>query len=314
MAQTGQESPQANRKLGRGLANLLNAAPVSVVPPSATTSAAPIETQSTDDRVVFVDVSDIVPSPYQPRRVFSDVALQQLADSVMQSGIMQPILVRKVGGKYELIAGERRWRAAKVAKLPKIPTIVKALSDEETAEWALVENIQREDLNAMDRAVALKGLMQRFGLTQEAIAKKVGLDRSSVANLIRLNDLEPQITSLIAEAKLSAGHGKALLAMPAGDARVNAATLAANFGWSVRRLEQAGQDAANAIEEAKTESPEQRQRNAVLRDLERQIGQHLGTKVSILTDANGKRGRMIVEFYGLDHFDGLLTKLGMHGR
>jgi ParB family chromosome partitioning protein len=246
--------------------------------------------------------------------VFDEASLQQLASSVLQSGIMQPILVRRVGAKHELIAGERRWRAAKLAGLEKVPTIVRMLSDEETAEWALVENIQREDLNAMDRAVALRGLMQRFGLTQEAIAKKVGLDRSSVANLIRLNDLEPQITSLIAEGKLSAGHGKALLSMPAGDARVNAATLAANFGWSVRRLEQAGQDAANAIEEAKTESPEQRQRNAVLRDLERQIGQHLGTKVSILTDANGKRGRMIVEFYGLDHFDGLLTKLGMHGR
>ncbi len=312
MAQSGPDSPQGNRKLGRGLANLLNAQPVSVTPPSAATVAevAP----PSGDRVVFVPVDDIVPSPFQPRRVFDEASLQQLASSVLQSGIMQPILVRKVGPKHELIAGERRWRAARLAGLEKVPTIVRVLSDEETAEWALVENIQREDLNAMDRAVALRGLMQRFGLTQEAIAKKVGLDRSSVANLIRLNDLEPQITSLIAEGKLSAGHGKALLSMPAGDARVNAATLAANFGWSVRRLEQAGQDAANAIEVAKTESPEQRQRNAVLRDLERQIGQHLGTKVSILTDANGKRGRMIVEFYGLDHFDGLLTKLGMHGR
>jgi ParB family chromosome partitioning protein len=219
-----------------------------------------------------------------------------------------------VGEKYELIAGERRWRAAQLAGLQAIPVIIKRLSDEEAAEWGLVENIQREDLNAMDRAVALKGLMQRFGLTQEAIAQKVGLDRSSVANLIRLCDLEPSLTALIAAGKLTAGHGKALLAMPAGEARVNAGTLAANFGWSVRRLEQAGQDAANALEEAKTESPEQRQRNAVLRDLERQLGQHLGTKVSILTDPNGKRGRMIVEFYGLDHFDGLLTKLGMHGR
>jgi ParB family transcriptional regulator, chromosome partitioning protein len=312
MAQAGPDSPQGNRKLGRGLANLLNAQPVSVTPPSPTTVAEPAPPSA--DRVIFVPVNDVVPSPFQPRRTFDEGSLRQLASSVLQAGIMQPVLVRMVGAKYELIAGERRWRAATLAGLEKVPAIIRVLSDEETAEWALVENIQREDLNAMDRAVALRGLMQRFGLTQDAIAKKVGLDRSSVANLIRLNDLEPQITSLIADGKLSAGHGKALLAMPAGDARVNAATLAANFGWSVRRLEQAGQDAANAIEEAKTESPEQRQRNAVLRDLERQIGQHLGTKVSILTDANGKRGRMIVEFYGLDHFDGLLTKLGMHGR
>jgi ParB family chromosome partitioning protein len=320
----GTESVASNRKLGRGLANLLGStpAPVAITPAvttevlkSAPATVVDVSPALTDENAVrHIPIQQIGPSPFQPRRVFDEAALQGLAQSMLTAGVMQPIIVRRVGERFELVAGERRWRAAGIAKLDTVPAVVRVLSDEQAAEWALIENVQREDLNAMDRAVALRGLMQRFGLTQEAVARKVGLERSSVANLIRLNDLEPQITTLIAEGKLTAGHGKALLSMPPGEGRISAATLASNFGWSVRRLEQAGQDAANAIAEAKSETAEQKQRNAVLRDLERQIGQHLGTKVSILTDGNGKRGRMIVEFYGLDHFDGLLTKLGMHSR
>lgn len=317
--QANETSGVSNRKLGRGLANLLGASPPPVALSSAAdaTPALPATASPTTGEAQLIRLiacDRIVPSPFQPRRSFDDATLQGLADSMITAGVMQPVIVREVLGTFELVAGERRWRAAKLAGLQLVPALVKSLSDEQAAEWALIENVQREDLNAMDRAVALRGLVQRFGLTQEAVAKKVGLERSSVANLIRLNDLEPQITALIASGKLGAGHGKALLSMPPGEARVSAASLAANFGWSVRRLEQAGQDAANAAQETKSETAEQKQRNAVLRDLERQIGQHLGTKVSILTDPNGKRGKMIVEFYGLDHFDGLLTKLGMHGR
>ena len=185
------------------------------------------------------------------------------------------------------------------------------LTDEQAAEWALVENIQREDLNAMDRAHALRALSERFGLTQEELARRVGLERSSVANLLRLTELEPAIGALIAAGKLSQGHGKALLSIPAGEKRERMAKLAAMMQWSVRRLEQEAAAAA-AQKSGGGVAPDASPRAAVLRDLERQIGQHLGTKVAILADRQGKRGRMIIEFYGLDHFEDLLARLGVH--
>jgi ParB family transcriptional regulator, chromosome partitioning protein len=272
--------------------------------------------------VVMLELVAISPSPFQPRRSMNELALAQLADSIRRSGLMQPIIVRpepRRGGegegnapRYELIAGERRWRAAAKAGLAQVPALIRELDDETAAEWSLVENVQREDLNAMDRAFALRSLMQRFALTQDQLAERVGLERSSVSNLIRLTELEGEVADLIASGALGAGHGKALLSFPAGPARVETARLAARVGMSVRRLEQLAQDAR----EQRTTTTisgggESSSRAAVLRDLERQIGQQLGTKVLIVADRQGKKGRLIVEFYGIDHFDGLLTKMGV---
>ncbi|GJQ28986.1 MAG: chromosome partitioning protein ParB [Phycisphaerae bacterium] len=246
-------------------------------------------------------------------------ALARLADSIKRSGVLQPILVRRVGssGGYELVAGERRWRAAVLAGFREIPAIVQSLSDEEAAEHSLVENVQREDLNPMDRAWALRKLGERFGLTQSQLAERVGLERSSVANLIRLTELEPEIAGMIADQRLTAGHGKALLGAPAGTARVALARKAAEFEMSVRSLEnliQTGDAAESGAGVFKGQQPtntKDEARLAVLADLQRQIGQQLGTKVNIVTDRRGKRGRIIMEFYGLDHFDSLMSRLGV---
>ncbi len=315
------------RKLGKGLSSLVGLNPPPVViaapephnvahlpAPAAATEASP-PTQGSTKGVLLSDVirlplTLVDPSPFQPRKSLDEAAIAGLAASIKHSGLMQPVIVRRRGERYELVAGERRWRAAQLAGLETIPSLVRDLSDEQAAEWALVENIQREDLNPMDRAFALKAMSDRFSLTQDELARRVGLERPSVANLLRLTELEPAIADLIAKGTLSQGHGKALLAVPAGEKRERLAKLAAMMHWSVRRMEQ--EVSALAQKPAKSVAPDASPRAAVLRDLERQIGEHLGTKVSILTDRQGKRGRMMIDFYGLDHFEDLLTRLGVH--
>lgn len=280
----------------------------------------------------MLPVDSIVPNRFQPRRSFDDQSISQLADSIRRSGLMQPIVVRpskgmgssggvatggSAGTAYELVAGERRWRAAKLAGLSRIPALVRDLVDEEAAEWAVVENIQREDLNPMDRAYALRNLVDRFGLSHAEIAEKIGLDRATVANFIRLTDLEPEIASMVASGVLSAGHAKAILSAPAGAARLDLARKAAAGAWTVRLVEDAARRAAQESgttggKPARKKIDEQAlARIAVARDMERRLSAHLGTKVAIDTDRQGKRGRVMIEFYSLDHFEGLMERIGM---
>jgi ParB family chromosome partitioning protein len=265
-----------------------------------------------------VAVGLISPSRYQPRKTMDEGAIARLADSIKRSGLMQPVIVRPVGaGKYELVAGERRWRAAQAAGLAAVPALVRPMGDEQAAEWGLVENVQREDLNPMERAWALKALADKFALQQAQLAERVGLERSTIANLMRLCELEAEIAQMIVKGELSAGHGKALLALPAGQSRVDLAKRVVAEGISVRKVEQlaaaaVGEESSNA----KPANPldEFAARMAGLRDLERQIGQQLGTKVAIRTDRRGKRGKLTIEFYGLDHFDGLMTRLNVRAK
>ncbi len=311
------------RRLGRGLSSLLNiGVPVEVSVPQtpAATQVAPtaVKSETSLSDLTRIPVAKVHPSPFQPRQSMDDAALGRLAESIRRSGMLQPILVRPgVNGTYELVAGERRWRAATLAGIVEIPAIVRPLSDEDAAEHALVENVQREDLNPMDRAWALRKLSERFGLTQTQLAERVGLERSSVANLIRLTDLEPEIAGLIAQQRLTAGHGKALLGVSAGASRVALAKKAADFEMSVRGLENliqtgdAASTGAGVFKGKEAPSAKDEARLAVLADLQKQIGQQLGTKVSIVTDRRGKRGRVIMEFYGLDHFDSLMSRLGV---
>ncbi|MFA6045396.1 MAG: ParB/RepB/Spo0J family partition protein [Phycisphaerales bacterium] len=327
---TDKKSDLKPRRLGRGLNSLLGS-PVAVdISDSSPVKPATGDlvngdhtpeavTRSLSD-VQSVRVDSVEPSPFQPRRVFDEAQLAGLAQSIRQSGVLQPILVRALpqrdggGVRYELIAGERRWRAAKLAGLNSIPALVKQMNDEHAAELALVENVQREDLNAMERAWALRSLVDRFGLTQATLAERVGLERSSVANLLRLTELEGEITELIAGGKLGAGHGKALLAFGAGESRVKLARKAAAEELSVRALERLTSGTAQA-ETARHDKPGVNigddPRLAVLSDLQRQIGQQLGTKVAIHADRKGKKGRIILEFYGLDHFDSLMNRLNV---
>jgi ParB family chromosome partitioning protein len=312
------------RKLGRGIGALISVPAVEV--PVAPKPAAVVEvkkevvpevkTESTD-LIRYIDVGAITTNPFQPRKVIHQDTINQLAESIKHSGLMQPIIVRpasKSGGptKFELVAGERRWRAAQAAELKQIPAIVRVLSDEQSAEWALVENVQREDLNPIERGNALKALATKFSMTQDQLAQRIGIERSSVANLIRLTDLEPQIADMIVRGDLTGGHGKALLGIPPGDFRVKVAREVVEEGWNVRKLEQF---AKSRLAQGKTSpSPGSKEaegeaRRAVLRDLERQIGHRLGTKVLITTDRTGAKGQLTIEFYSIDHFDGLLRTL-----
>src|SRR5271170_7700764 len=184
-----------------------------------------------------IDIDLIEPSPYQPRTRFREEALDELARSIQSSGIIQPLVVRSVGKRYQLIAGERRWRAAQRAGLTSVPAIVRQVADELALEMTLVENIQREDLNAMEAARAFERLMDEFQLTQEAVAERTGKDRATVANSIRLLKLEPTIQDWIEEGKLTAGHGRALLAVADSPLRMRYAQRASRGGLTVRQIE-----------------------------------------------------------------------------
>jgi len=272
-------------------------------------------------RIAQIPVDAAEPNRFQPRRTFDEAQLKELAASIRSAGVVQPILVRTVEGsggaggapaKYEIVAGERRWRAGKLAGLTHIPAVISTLSDEQAAEWALIENIQRSDLSAMERGWAIRGLCERFGLSHAQVADKLGIDRSSAANLARMTELESDIRELLDSGQISAGHGKLLLGAPM-NARVGLAKQAASQGWSVRRLEQAITRAAQAPAGPAPivkMSEMALAKAAALRELEKQLSEHLSTNVRIRASAGGKRGSLVIRFYDLDHFDSLMSKMG----
>lgn len=303
------------RRLGRGLNALLSPDPVKVQAAGSAESTAPAGGtergsggEASGEAIRSVAVGAVDQSPFQPRRVFDDDAIAGLAASIREQGIMQPLLVRARGSRFELIAGERRLRAARVAGLAEVPVIVRDLSDRQAAEWALIENIQREDLNPVERAEACRVLRDRFGLTQAEIADRLGLDRSSVSNLMRLLDLEEEILGLLRDGSLGLGHGKALLARDAGAGRIALAQRAAREGLSVRSLEAPAPDGGAAGVSSGPSEP----RSEAISDLEQRLSNYLGTKVSIHTGADSAKGRLVVKFFSLDHFDDLMRVIGFN--
>ncbi len=323
--------PSKKRRLGRGLNSLLGG-PVAVdIRPDTGAPAAmasPRAEGAPQGTIDFITVSSIAPNPAQPRRRFDERTIVELSESIKTAGVMQPVIVRKAPGAegfYELVAGERRWRAAKLAGLERLPAIVKELSDAESAQWALIENLQREDLGAMEKAAALRSLVDRFGFTHSEAAQRVGVDRVTVTNLIRLLELEPEIAAAIDSKELSMGHGRALLSVPAGKIRTELAAKAILNHWSVRRLEQEAAEVASA--EARPGGAEGNAdgsggaggesllaRQAGVKDLERQLSEHLGTKVKLILRRGGTRGRVVVEFFDLDHFDGVMSRIGFKSK
>lgn len=309
--QAGASGP---RKLGRGLSSLIEVRVPTQDSARQTNATAPPTSIPHDNLLVkSIPITSIIPNKFQPRRSFDEKTLSQLAESIRHSGMMQPVIVRPGAGPgggdgFELIAGERRWRAAQLAGLDAVPALVRDLSDEESAEWAIIENVQREDLNPIERAWAFRNLTDRFGLSHGQIAERAGLERSSVTNFVRLTELEPQLQELISAGKLAFGHGRALLAIPAGEGRIALGIEAVREGWNVRRLERAAANIAEA--KAPPAAPVPKTKNTSLEDLERRLGEFLGTQVSIDTDRGGTRGKIVIGFYGLDHFDGLMTRIG----
>jgi ParB family transcriptional regulator, chromosome partitioning protein len=287
--------------LGRGLGALIRE-PEPAIPstpaPSVQPTAAPSGAAVAPAREVTagpseIDIDLIEPSPYQPRTKFREEALEELARSILTSGIIQPIVVRPLGSHFQLIAGERRWRAAQRAGLNKVSAIIRQVPDNLALEMTLVENIQREDLNAMEAARAFERLMREFQLTQEIVAERTGKDRATVANAIRLLKLEPGIQEWIEEGKLSAGHGRALLAVQDPQLRMRYARRAARGGLTVRQVERLaawrGRGGAKETPQGHVDA----NIRAALEDLQR----HLGTKILLRQKTRFGPGQLVIEFY-----------------
>ena len=251
-----------------------------------------------------IDIDLVEPSPYQPRTRFREEALDELARSIKASGIIQPIVVRPIGDRFQLIAGERRWRAAQRAGLTKASAIVRQVSDELALEMTLVENIQREDLNPIEAARAFERLMVEFQLTQESVAERTGKDRATVANAVRLLKLESIMQDWIEEGKLSAGHGRALLAVGDPQLRMRYAQRAARGGLTVRQIERLASRHARGRKE-KTESHVDPNIREALDELQR----HLGTKILLRQRTKLRPGQLVLEYYEDAQLMGLYDRL-----
>jgi len=306
--------------LGRGLGALIRepepqvpAAPAQPTAPLATSlgmsgggaaAAAPALSQA-NSGPLEIDIDLIEPSPYQPRTRFREEALDELARSIQASGIIQPLIVRPMGNRFQLIAGERRWRASQRAGLTKVAAIIKQVPDELALEMTLVENIQREDLNAIEQARAFERLMDEFQSTQEAVAERTGKDRTTVANAIRLLKLEPTIQDWIEEGKLTAGHGRALLAVPDPQLRMRYAQRAARGGLTVRQIERLASRRARGARLA-AESP---QVDPNIREALDELQRHLGTKILLHQKTKSRPGQLVLEFYDEAQLMGIYDRL-----
>jgi ParB family chromosome partitioning protein len=295
--------------LGRGLGALIRE-PEPVAPtetPAARTSAAAAAAparQPVSAGPEEIDIDLVEPSPYQPRTRFREEGLEELARSIAASGIIQPIVVRPLENRFQLIAGERRWRAAQRAGLRRVAAIVRQVSDELALEMTLVENIQREDLNPMEAARAFERLMDEFQLTQESVAERTGKDRTTVANAIRLLKLEPTIQDWIEEGKLSAGHGRALLAVIDPQLRMRFAQRASRGGLTVRQIERLASRRARGNKEKGEAHLDPNIREA-LDELQR----HLGTKILLRERTKVRPGQLVLEYYDDSQLMGLYDRL-----
>ncbi len=288
----------ARTGLGKGLGALISAAPVATSPQVGQ-----------GERVSQVPLGSIVASPLQPRKEFGADALQELVASIRQHGIIQPLVVRAVNGKHELIAGERRWRAAHDAGLTHVPVITRSASDLEVLELSLIENLQRADLNPIEEAQGYARLAQEFGLRQEDIAQKVGRSRAAVANATRLLELHPQIQTWVTQGILSVGHAKALLAIKESEEQLQVANAVLRRSATVRATErmiakQRGPLKARRRNQSKVSTP------ATVEDLRNRLQEHLGTRVTL--HHGPKSGRIEIEYYGDADLSRIVELLGLH--
>jgi len=253
--------------------------------------------------VQYLRIQDIVPNRYQPRHIFSPEEIAELAASIHETGVLQPIMVRRKGdGVYELISGERRWRASKAAGLETIRAVIRNCSDQEALLIAVVENLQREDLNPMEIAKAYVRMMKEFGLTHEAIAQKVGCDRSSVANFVRLTNLHPVVQGLVENETLSAGHAKVILGAESSDHHVRIAEMVVAKKLSVRETEKLVESMAAGKKRSKKPAD-----TSAWTALEASLQKRLGTKITI--QPRGKGGKIVIHYFSPEELDGLVDAI-----
>ena len=287
------------RKLNRGLDALLGT-DLTKKAPAGTAKASTIPPEDGDLRQLPLEF--LQRGKYQPRIDFDEAALQELADSIKAQGVMQPIVVRSIGAdRYEIVAGERRWRASQLAALDTIPAIVRDISDETAIAMALIENIQRENLNPLEEARALKRLQTEFDLSQQEVATAVGKSRPVIANLMRLLSLEREVSEMLEHGRIDAGHGKVLLALDGGD-QVRAARKVVDSKLSVRQTE----GLVKAMLAPAVNTAPQRKDPDIDR-LERQLSERFGTKV-VIENKNG-RGKLVIQYSDLDVLDGIINRI-----
>lgn len=258
------------------------------------------------DGMLLVKLSRIQPDPDQPRKNFDEEKLNELAESIRTYGMISPIVVKKRGALYEIVAGERRWRAARIAGLKEIPVVIKEVDEKTSRELSIIENIQRDDLNAVEEARAYQSLIEEYGLTQEEVAARVAKNRSTITNSLRLLKLEPEILTLLQDGKITQGHARALLAVEDPELRKKIAEKCTKENLSVREIETLVKldKLSKAKKEKKTspEAQELRRLKVIYKDLERKMKTKLGTKVSIVPK-NTERGTLEIEYYSQDDLD-----------
>ena len=288
-------SDHPRKALGRGISALIPArtSPSPAEPPPGAPEPA--------DSIINLDIGSIDPNPMQPRSVFHQDRLQELAQSIRANGIIQPLVARRRGERFQLVAGERRWRAAKLAGLSEVPVVVREFADDKLLEVTLIENIQREDLNAIEVAHALERLHKDLGLTHEEIARRTGKDRTTVTNLLRLLRLPGDVQALIAEHRLSMGHARAILGLPTPELQRQAAERVTAQGLSVRQAERLVNRMTETREPKSADEAEQDPNvKAAVQELERA----LGTRVRIV-EKSDKRGRIEIEYYSQEELQRL---------
>lgn len=312
---------KAKPRLGRGLSSLISvsdlpvdaAVPADAVPAAGPPEVVPHEPVPPPASAVAahapheVPVAQVAPNPHQPRKDFNEAAIASLAASIKTTGLVQPIVVRRIAeNQYQLIAGERRLRAAKAAGLETIPALIREVDSIRQAQMALIENIQREDLNPIDRAMAYRALMTQLGLTQAELAGRLGEERSSIANYLRLLDLAEPVRNLVKTGQLSLGHAKILAGVQDPVHQQELAEMVSAQELSVRNLERVmTQTPAPANQSAPPA------RSAHIRDLEKNITSQLGMKVQLRSGSQKGKGKLVIHYTSLDQFDDLLSRLGV---
>jgi ParB family transcriptional regulator, chromosome partitioning protein len=282
------------RGLGRGLEALIIDTEISAIEP---------ENGIAKDGINYIDINEIKPNRNQPRKLFDADRLQELADSIQEHGVIQPLIVRSVDNGFELVAGERRWRAARLAGLKSVPCLLRELSEEENALIAIIENMQREDLNPIEEADGLNRMIDAFGLTQEQVSKSVGKSRPYITNSLRLLKLPIEIKEMLSQGTITPGHGRALLAMSDSKVQLTVAQKIISDGLSVRAVEAMVQKK----QVVKKPAHKHADRDANILQLERELKEVLGTKVKI--QMTGKKGRIEIEYYSREELERLIELL-----
>lgn len=309
-------------RLGRGLSSLISPTvpptqtpairlPKAVEPAPPAAAESPLPRPTGQPGVHWLNLSTVHPNPKQPRKAFDRDRLAALADSLKQDGMLQPVVVRRAGNDYELVAGERRWRAAQLAGMQLIPAFVRDVDSRTQFELALIENLQREDLNPVERARAYSELAMTHGLSHEQIAKRVGDDRSNVSNYLRILDLDDDSLAKVASGELQMGHARSLLGL--GDVTQRAALVRRIISerWSVRQVEEFVRGATRGASSAPTAPPAQSKQRPVIADLEQRLSDVLGLRVRIKESRRRGSGRVMIEYHSFDDFDRIAQRLGM---